>query len=330
MSIYKKRLFYLALISIFVLFFSICVTTSAQVEKPENYPTRTIEIYTGTGPGGGTDVFARAISIQLRRTLGVPIVIINQPGASGTIAINTLQTSPADGYTILAAGPDVPVSIALGRIEYGVEEFIPLAKCQHDIGALHVSGTSNFETVQDLVDYAKANPKKLTIGGIGTKSIDELVIAKWAKEAGIEFKWVPYDGAGDFTAALLGGHIDAIFEEVGKIVDLTESGKVKTLMLFYEKRIPGLDVPSSVELGYKTTEGIWRGLFLKAGTPDDIVKYLEAAIRGSYDTGVYQAIAESQYLHLREGWSGTEDFTELVTEEVRVRKELFKALGYIE
>ncbi|MDD5015415.1 MAG: tripartite tricarboxylate transporter substrate binding protein [Atribacterota bacterium] len=330
MSIYKKCLFYLTIIFIFVLLFGVCSFSAAQIEKPENYPTRAIEIYTGTGPGGGTDIFARAISLQLRKILGVPIVIINQPGSSGTIAIDTLQKNPADGYTILAAGPDIPISIALNRTKYNVEDFIPLAKCQHDIGALHVIGTSEFMTIQDLIDYAKANPKKLTIGGIGTKSIDEVIVAKWAKEVGIEYKWVPYDGAGEFTAALLGGHIDAIFEEVGLVVDLAESGKIKTLMLFLENRVPGMDVPASVELGYTTTEGIWRGLFLKSGTSEDIVKYLEAAIRSSYETPVYQAIAESQFLHIREGWSGTKEFTELLTNETKVMKELFKDLGYIE
>lgn len=328
MFVFRKYLIKLTII--FILLFCFFNISIAQVEKPENYPTRTIEIYTGTGPGGGTDIFARAIGLQLRRTLGVPLVIINQPGASGTIAIDTLQQNPADGYTILAAGPDVPISIALSRVKYDIDDFIPLAKAQHDIAALHVIGTSEFETIHDLVDYAKANPGEITIGGIGTKSIDEIVTAKWAKEAGIEYKWVPYDGAGEFTAALLGGHIDVIFEEVGLVTELVESGKIKTLMLFLDHRIPGMDVPCSVELGYTTTEGIWRGLFLKSGTPDDIVKYLEEAIRISYDTPVYQAIAESQYLHIREGWSGTKEFTELFTNETTVMKELLKELGHIE
>jgi putative tricarboxylic transport membrane protein len=181
------------------------------------YPERSIEGIVGWGAGGGTDVFARAIAKPAGEILGKPIVIKNMPGSSGAVAGDYVTQQPADGYTLWFMGSNYAVNVALGRTPHPLSDYIPIARIQHDTAMLQVTKNSKFKTIDDIVAYAKANPGKLKVGGTGAASFDEVVIALWEEAAGIKVNYVPYEQGGQMQAALLGGHIDVMFEELGPV-----------------------------------------------------------------------------------------------------------------
>jgi putative tricarboxylic transport membrane protein len=304
----------------------------AQIAAPKGYPERNVEIIVGWGAGGGTDTYMRAISIQARRLMKNPLVIINMPGASGAKAAEYVQQQPADGYTLWACGSNFPINIALKKTKASADDFQPIIRNQWDVGMIQTSpDKGRFNSIQELIEYAKEHPDSVSIGGTGAASYDEIVLSLFAEEAGITIKYIPYESAGKMHAAVLGGHLDAMFEEPGPTIDLIESGKLKPLLVFMEEKLKEFpDVPSSTELGFDVTLGIWRGLLCKKGTPPEIVKYLHDIFKASAENSIYQAIEKQRYLHLRPGYMGSEDFDKLIKKEVSIYSKVLKNLGHID
>jgi len=307
-------------------------TAEAKIEKPKGYPERNIEVIVGWGAGGGTDTYMRAISIRARRLLKNPLVIMNMPGASGAKAAEYVQQQPADGYTLWACGSNVPINIALKKTKYSINDFTPIIRNQWDVGMLQ-TGTEKgrFKTIQELITYAKTHPGEVSIGGTGAASFDEICVSLLAEKAGIKLKYIPYESAGKIHAAVLGGHLDAMFEEPGPTIDLIESEKLKPLVIFMEERLKEFkDVPTTKELGYDVTFGIWRGLLVKKGTPPEIVKYLHDVFKASAEHSLYKAVEQQRYLHLRKGYMGSSDFKALVEKEVGTYRKVLKQLGHVQ
>jgi len=154
----------------------------------------------GWGAGGGTDIFARAITKPVADKFNVPINVKNMPGASGAIAGAYLLQQPADGYTVWAMTTTFVINSLLGNSEYKLEEFIPLARVQHDTSTIQVVKNSQFQTIDELVSYAKKHPGQLKVGvsgsrisgGIGAPGFDEIVVALFEEAAEIDLHTVPF------------------------------------------------------------------------------------------------------------------------------------------
>lgn len=303
--------------------------TGADLEESK-YPERPIEVVVGWGAGGGTDVFARAMAKAVKDPLGVAIPVKNMEGASGAIGGDYLQQQPADGYTMWAATPNFVLNVVSGRTEYNLADFIPVAQIQNDTAAIQVNKESPFETIEEFVEYAKENPKKLKIGGTGTVSSDEFAVIEFEEAADIELNYVPYESAGDMHAALLGGHIDAIYEQFGPTISLIEEGSIKCLVAFSESEIEGIDVPIAPDKGWDVTTGMWRGFFVKAGTPDYIVEKLQDALMEAMDDPEYKDLEKQTYLHLRPGFLNSKDFKEKIEAESEMYTKTMKDLGHID
>ena len=307
-------------------------TAFAKLEKPKGYPERNVEVIVGWGAGGGTDTYMRSISIHARRLMKNPLVIINMSGASGAKAAEYVQQQPADGYTLWACGSNFPINIALKKTKYSADDFVPVIRNQWDVGVIQASTEKGrFKTIQELIAYAKDHPGEVSIGGTGAASFDEIVVSLFAEKAGIKLKYIPYEKAGKIHAAVLGGHLDAMFEEPGPTIDLIEAKKLKPLVVFMKNRLKEFeDVPTALELGYDVTPGIWRGLLAKKGTPPEIVKYLHDVFKASAEHSLYKAIEKQRYLHLRPGYMGSADFAALIKKEVGIYREVLKKLGHID
>jgi putative tricarboxylic transport membrane protein len=327
----SRLVFFVAAIFCLGLLSGFLGSAEAQIKKPPKFPERGVEVIVGWGAGGGTDTYMRAISIQARRLLGVPLTIINMPGASGAKAAEYVQQQPAEGYNLWAMGSNFPVNIALKKTKFGVDDFEPVIRNQWDVIMLQTSGEKGrFKTIQELIAFAKKNPGKVSIGGTGAASFDEVVLGLFSEAAGIELKYIPYERAGAMHAAVLGGHLDAMMEEPGPTIDLLEAGKLKALVVFMEKRLDKFSgTPTTVELGYKVTLGIWRGILAKTGTPPEIVKYLHDVFKAAAEHSIYRAVEKESFLHLRAGYMGGKEFKELMRSEVEIYRRVLKKLGHI-
>lgn len=320
------------------------VQAAEKIKKPADYPKRKIEWNLWYGPGGGTDIFSRTIGIPARRYLKpAPLVIINIPGAAGANGMLYTMEQPADGYTITSIGNDLPINDVLKRAKFKgkpltINDFVPIIRCQYDTATIQVSSKKSksrgtpFKDIKDFVDYAKKNPRKVTIGGTGSAGFDEVVVVLFLKAAGIEAKYVPFDSAGKMHAQVLGGHIDACFEEFGSTIGLLEKGDLKALVIFKEERVKDkrfADIPVAPELGWDVTLGRWRGIGAKAGTPPEAIEYLHQVFKKAMGHSLYKAMEKSRLLDLRQGYMGPKDLAVDIERERGTFENVLKDLGYV-
>jgi len=308
-----KRLSFLIVLLTFAMLLQACNSnqtgSSSDDEGGSNYPERQIEVVVGFGAGGGSDNFARAVTKELQEILGVNINVVNMPGASGIPSADYVARKPADGYTIWSMTSNHPVNIASGAEPNDMSVFKSIGRVQNDTMTLQVKSDGKFKDIDDLIAQAKANPGKISVGGTGAKGFDELVLAQFEAATGTDFNYVSFDGSGEMTAALLGGHIDVIAEEPGPSIAQIEDGGIKMLIAFTDKKMEGFeDVPISTDLGIDVTDGQGRGFMVHRDTPPEIVEILEKALEEAKDSPDYKEYEKANYLHLREGWLSSTDY----------------------
>ncbi len=274
----------------------------------DGYPERQIEIVLGFGAGGGSDNFARAIGKELADILGVNINVVNMPGAAGINATDYVARQPADGYTIWSMTSNYPINLASGKTPHDLSKFTAIGRVQHDTMTIQVK-SDKFKDIDDFIAQAKERPGEITIGGTGSAGFDELVVTQFAEAAGIELNYISFEGSGEMTASLLGGHIDAMAEEPGPSIAHLEEGSVKMLIAFSDNKLEGFeDVPLSTEMGIDVTDGQNRGFMVHADTPPEIVAVLEKALEEAKDRADYKEYEKANYLHLRNGWLNSDEF----------------------
>jgi putative tricarboxylic transport membrane protein len=292
------------------------------------FPSRTIEIINQFGPGGGTDIFVRTLGTAATDILRVPVISVNITGGGGVAATEEFLRRPADGYNIRAIGPEQVINQLMGRED--LSQMVPLMRCQYDQSILSVKKGGKFNTIQDVVEYAKANPGALTVAGTDAAGYDEVLVSMWAQQAGIEVKYVSFSSGAEANAAVLGGHVDVLHEELGPMRSLIRSGDVIPTVIFLEERTDLLpDVPTAKELGWDVTIGRWRGLAVKAGTPEEHMQILHDAFKEAMDSAIYKAMAEENMLNIRPGYLGSEDFKKFIDQELTIYEDVLKSLGYI-
>jgi putative tricarboxylic transport membrane protein len=326
-EIMKRILFGIVCLACAFLLFGILPSSGSAAEK---FPTKTIEVVNQFGAGGGTDIYVRTLTIPARRKLKVPIVINNLTGGGGVRAESYVLSQPADGYTLFAIGPEQIINTVFERGD--ITKFTPIIRSQHDQSMLHVNPEkSKFETIQEIVDFAKKNPGALKIAVTGAAGFDETVVGLFAMRAGIKLTRIPFDGAQESLSALLGGHVDLLHEEPGVVMSLIEARKIKPVVVFTEKRLEKFpDVPTAKELGWNVTLGRWRGMAAPKGTPKERIQILHEAFKKAMsDTKVYQRVVRGQLLHLRPGYLGPEDYAEFLDEELKTYTSVLTELGLI-
>lgn len=258
---------------------SLAVPAAAQ-----SFPNRPIKIIVNSPAGGGNDFIARTIAQKMEASMKQPVLVDNKPGAGGIIASDFVAKSPADGYTILFNGPLIVQTAALySKLPYDpLKDFTPLTDVIRTPLWLAVNAEKlpNVKTVKDFVDYAKANPGKITYGSVGSGSSHHLYGYRVGDATGTELLHVPYKGGAPAMVALVSGEVNAAFADYVSLKPHVASGKVRLLGVTGTQR-PALtpDVPTFSELGFKGFESYgWGALFLPARTPADVVQRLHAEV----------------------------------------------------
>lgn len=314
-------------LAVLALLLALSAIASAAEDK---YPSRNIEVACGWGAGGGTDLFARSISKPVGEILKSNLIVVNMPGASGAIAGDHVVRQDADGYTIWTISSNYVVNVAAGKTPHGLDAYEPVIRLQHDTAVLAVNTEkSPFKTIDELVAFAKMNPGKLTVGGTGSASFDEVMAVVLLNAMDIEMQYVPYESAGSMQAALLGGHIDALLDEFGPLDSYLSSGSMRPLVVLADNRVANFpDLPCTAEKGWDCNIGIWRGVLVKKGTAPAIIKILhDTFLQASEDAG-YQKLVKDSHLDLRPGYLNSEDFGKFLQLEVDSFSAAIKQLGF--
>lgn len=245
------------------------------------YPDRPINFIAPGGPGGGWDTTIRIVAQVLKETglVTQPIVVTNMPGGGGGVGLAHMQTKKGDPYTIIVFSPPLLLINLTGQTQYSFRDLTPLAMLIHDYGAFAVSKKSRFNSITEVMEALKKDPKSVKVGGISAfGSMDHIQFLIAAKAAGVQnLKDITYVSfqEGEHLAALLGGHIDVLSTGLAEVTTALQTGSIKVLAITSPQRVPGTlaSVPTLKEEGIDAEFVNWRGLFGPPEMPDYAVEY---------------------------------------------------------
>jgi len=247
------------------------------------YPEQPVRLVVGFPPGGGGDLYGRAIATALGKQLGKTVFVDNRVGAGGNIAAESVAHAKPDGYTlILAMSGNMASAVAIQpKLPYKVpDDFVPIAQLVETPYGLMVSGQSKFATVKDYVEAAKAG--KLTYASTGTGGAAQVVMEMVKQQAGLDILHVPYKGSGPALTDLYGGQVDSFFAPYTPLMGQIRAGKLKLLAISTDKRLAAFpDVPTLKESGIDVVMTQWYGLAAPKGTPNDVVETLVRAVKAA-------------------------------------------------
>jgi tripartite-type tricarboxylate transporter receptor subunit TctC len=256
---------------------------SAAFSAFAGYPDKPVTLVVPFPPGGSTDYIARAIAPKLQEKLGGSFIVDNKAGATGTIGAAYVKRAPADGYTLFVSslGPFVITPHLIKSSQYDpLKDFDLLTVAVQAPNVLVVPAASPYKSVADVVAELKKNPRKMSFASSGNGSSDHLTAVLFWQETGTEGVHVPYKGGGPAMNDLLGGQVDASFQNINAVVQQVNGGRLRALAVTADKRSPLLpQVPTLAELGIKGVDVYsWQAVAAPKGLPADIKAKLHAAI----------------------------------------------------
>jgi tripartite-type tricarboxylate transporter receptor subunit TctC len=249
-----------------------------------DYPTRPVHMIVGLAAGGPTDLVARLIGQWLSEHFGNQFVIENRTGAGGTLATETVINAPADGYTLLFAGPTVTISASLyKKLSNVLDQLSPVGIVMRVPNIMVVTPSLPVKTVQEFIDYAKANPGQISMASSGVGASPHLSGEYFKFLAKIDMLHVPYRGSAGAYPDLLSGKVQVLFDNLGgPVLEFVRAGKLRALGVTSEKRWPLLpDVPAIAETVPGYDVNVWYAMFAPRGTPPDIVALLNTALKNA-------------------------------------------------
>lgn len=303
--------------------------TSASAQE---YPVKPISIIVPFATGGASDMSARITAKQMSEELGQPIVIENRVGASGMIGMGVVARAAPDGYTIGWAGTS-PLALApflTSKPSYDPQKaFSPIGLGNTGVTVLLVSPAKGYQSMKDVIARAKANPGKLSYGSSGVNTSIHLTGAMFASMAGIDVIHVPFKGGHEGTTAVIGGHVDYIFDALSSVLPLIKAGQLKALAVSGTERHKSLpDVPTVAEAGLPGFEvKFFLGLVAPAQTSAAIVNKLSGAMRKALAKPEVQAQLEK--IGADPVSSTPEEFRALIEKDIVKWRSAIKAAGVV-
>ncbi len=263
-------------------------TAAATTAQAQSYPDKPIKLVVPFPPGGPIDTMARLVAAGMSTNLGQQVIVENRPGAGSTIGSKSVASAEPDGYTLLfGSSGSLGVAPAL-YTDLGLDplkSFAPIASVSLLPHVMVVPASVPAKTVQEFVAYAKANPGKLNYGaGLGTPP--HLLSTLFKTKAGLDITYIPYKGAAQSVADMLGGQTHFTIDGTVILMPLIRDGKFRALGIARAERWPELpDVPTLVESGFPDfTIDAWTGVVAPAGTSPQIIAKLNAAVNAGLKT----------------------------------------------
>lgn len=241
-----------------------------------DYPSKPIKFIIPLPAGGAADVGVRAMGQELEKSIKQSVVVDNKPGGLFQIGMQALLSAPADGYTVLAVNAGmVGVQVVNKRYDLN-KQTMPLLTSGEAPMVLMVGAKTPFKTLQELIDYAKANPGKLNYATPGLGSIEHLKNEQIAKVAGFKATNVAYKGGPDMVKAVVGGEVDYTIAPAVLAAQFAPKGLVRVLAAIDSERIKAFaDVPTLIEVGIKVSPmRLWGGYVVHPDTPAAIAQRL--------------------------------------------------------
>lgn len=264
--------------------FTSCIVAAGLVLAPaasfaqDHYPSRPIETIVPWGPGGGADQLARLTAKLMEPLLKTSFPVVNAPGATGATGITKLLTGPADGYSMAIYIADTNALLAGPLPRWKLADLQPVAVVMQVPSFLFVAENSPIKDWAQFEKEARAKPATLKVATLGFGSVDDMTLSYLASK-GIKVVEVPYAKPSERYVSVIGGHVDALYEQAGDVRQFINNKQIRPIIVFGKERLPAFkDVPCSYELGYHVALPQFRSYVVKAGTPPDRVKALSDAM----------------------------------------------------
>ena len=269
-------------------------TAAAQAD----FPSKPLTMIVPFSAGGTTDILARIVGQALTVDLGQSVIIENKPGAGGNIGAQQAARAKADGYTVFmgTVGTHAINQALYKKLPYDpIKDFVPLSRVATVPNLLVAHPSRPYQTVQELISYAKAHPGDVTYGSPGAGASPHVSGALFQSLTGAEITHIPYKGSAPAVSDLLGNQIAIMFDNMPSAIQHVRSGKLRAIAVTTAKRSPELpDVPTIAEAGvpgYEATS--WFGLWAPAGTPAPVLEKLQASLtKVLKDPAVVKKIAD--------------------------------------
>jgi tripartite-type tricarboxylate transporter receptor subunit TctC len=258
------------------------LTIPATAEDAQSYPSKPVRIFIPYGAGGVGDITVRLLAQKLSESAGQQFVIENRPGAGGSLSAKGALSAEPDGYSLALTGNGQAISMTLFKARsYDVlTDFAQVSVTAAFDMLLAVKNESRFKNVADILDFAKKNPGKLTLGAVNPGSTQNLSAYLFKQTTGVEATIIPFKTTPEVVTALLRGDVDMGFDFYAGFQGAISDRQIRVLASSGEHRDPLLNgVPTAIESGlpdYVVTS--WNGLSSRAGTPDPIVRKLNKLV----------------------------------------------------
>jgi tripartite-type tricarboxylate transporter receptor subunit TctC len=298
---------------------ALLVSVSCLALGQEKYPSRPIEFIVPWGPGGGADQLARKAAKLMEEDLKVSLPVVNSPGATGNTGMAKLLASPADGYAISIMTWDTYALLATSNTRWGLKDIIPVALMIKQPSSFLTATNGKLKTWADVEREARKQPLKVAVTGFG--SPDEITVNFFIAR-GLKLISVPFANPGERYTAVLGGHADVLYEQIGDVRSFVDSKQIQPVIVFADKRFSVFpDVPASKELGYDITLPQRRAVIMKAGTDPQKVKVIADALAKVAASPEYKAYLKEQYA-TEDSYFGTEESLKIMEEELAQMKRM--------
>ncbi len=269
----RKNMKKLALILALCMVFSLC-TISASAD--EAYPARDVTVIVPWAAGGGSDMVARSISEAAQEITGVNFTCQNQTGAGGAVGFAVGAAAQSDGYTLTLLTTEITMVPHTSAVAFDYSSFRPICQLNAASAVLAVPADAPYDTIEDFVAYAKDHPEEITVANSGTGALWHLAACAFAQAADIQLTHIPYNGASECNAAVLGGHVNASVASAPEFAANLEAGNLKLLVVMADERLEAYpDVPTAKELGYDVSVSTWRGMAVPKNVPEDVAAKLD-------------------------------------------------------
>ena len=322
----KVREFLARIVAAIVVCASLCGSGAAAQEK---YPARVVQIINPYQAGGTTDTLVRALSVGLSKDLGQQFVVLNKPGAGGTIGTALAARSEPNGYTLLFA-PALVISVLpqvrpKSEIGYEPQALLPICQTFVNTMGLLVRDDLPIRNLKDLSSQARARPGVLNYGHQGLSTIPQLAMEEFLSAAKLKINGVPYRGDPEVLTDLLGGRIDVAAVVLGAVGIIGHGARI--IAVFADERHPSYpDAPTSVEQGFNVAPTSFGGLFAPTGTPTAIMNTLSGSCAKAAKDSAYVLAAE-RAAQPRSYLADRDAFEAKLQQDTAEKKKLLDALG---
>ncbi|MEW6451999.1 MAG: tripartite tricarboxylate transporter substrate binding protein [Pseudomonadota bacterium] len=301
---------------------------SAPASAQSNYPNKPVRWIVGYVPGGTTDILARLIGQHLSEKLGQQFIIENKAGAGNNLAVEAVIAAPADGYTVLLVNPANGINATLyKKLSFNfIRDIAPVGGILRVPNVMVVNNDVPAKTVKEFIDYVKANPGKVNMASSGNGTSVHLSGELFMAMTGAKMAHVPYRGSNPALTDIMGGQVQVLFDNMPSSIELIRSGKIRALAVTTDKRASYFpDVPTVDETvkGYEASA--WFGMGAKAGTPPEIIAFLNKAINEALaDPKIKARLADLGGVPM----GGTpEDFGKIIASETEKWKKVVEFAG---